>query len=620
MKRACRHLRTSRSPAGYSLIEASIASVIVGLTLVAAVHAVGAARSGEVRRTSANQASTLIQDLHAEISGLPYEDSSDTSGASGPSNVELVPGNRSLFNDVNDYRGWVESPPRAKDGSPLGLDSSWRRSVAVEWVNPSNPSVVVGTDAGLVRVTVSVLRNGAPVGSIATLHSRGLPATEACSLPSAQCVNLVPLHCLAAGGSSRGPGTSCWTTAEAPDTPAAAPVRMYFSRTAIKDVRSSQFDSSSSTWGASTLSGSTVEHGPQGVRAAILRKGTLVVTARWDERIYAALCDDNEAGTYTNICSDSDCGLGDRRPFDVAAEGSSGDGLIAYWDVAAASMRTRTVEGDVISSPIATGLSTSAARYVRLVPLGASDDRVMLLVVDTSNRLFAALWSGSAWGSPVTLSTTLNGSAFDVAAAVLDTTGELLVAYSTGTSRRFAHRLYSTGSGWSSSATHSGFDGSMRWMKMAAEPGTQNAHLLLTTEDNTLYETRWNGSNWSTPTTLASNVDTSHRPFDLAYCGAGEKFLVIYNTGSSDVWYRTVKGSSWTAAARAFTLSTGSARTILAHSTGPDGLIVGAVGDSNANTLGWTWNGTSFGTVTSLGKTDAYMSDKERFAIVGGTP
>lgn len=214
MNASARQLRTSAGSRGYSLAECAIATVIVGLTLVAAVRAVGAARSGELRRTNVNQSATLAQELLEEIGGQPYWDSSDNATVDGPTAAERMPGNRSLFNDVNDYRGWTESPPVSKYGSSLGFDTTWRRSVDVVYVNPANPATTLPGDAGMVKVTVRVLRNNVPMASVSMLRSAGLPASQSCAIPGKSCVNLAPSLCIALGGTPGGDGSNCWTSAE----------------------------------------------------------------------------------------------------------------------------------------------------------------------------------------------------------------------------------------------------------------------------------------------------------------------------------------------------------------------------------------------------------------------
>lgn len=204
--------KVSRS--GLTMIEAIVAMIIVGVMLVAAINTVGAARNGENIVSDQRTAGSLAQDLLSEVMTQAYADSSDTATVFGPTATESAAGNRSLYNDVNDYLKWTETPPTAKSGVALMSDKSWTRSSKVEFLSPADGSTVVATDQGLARITVTVQRRGKVCATLVGLRSSGLPATVACALPGGSCANLVPASCIAQGGTPGAAGTNCWTTAE----------------------------------------------------------------------------------------------------------------------------------------------------------------------------------------------------------------------------------------------------------------------------------------------------------------------------------------------------------------------------------------------------------------------
>ena len=88
----------------------------------------------------------------AEIMQLPYEDP-DGIPLFGSEEI-LTLGNRSAFDDVDDYHGWSEAPPTAKDGALLAGDEGWERSVSVGYVNPDDLNSTSLTDTGVKRITV----------------------------------------------------------------------------------------------------------------------------------------------------------------------------------------------------------------------------------------------------------------------------------------------------------------------------------------------------------------------------------------------------------------------------------------------------------------------------------
>lgn len=211
------HTRPSSRPA-ITLIECVVCTLVVSLLLVAAVSTVASARAGERSTQDRANADTLAESLMREIQAQAYSDASDTPASSGPTPAEAATGNRSLFNDVNDYAGWSESPPLNKAGASLGLDATWRREVRVEFVVPASPGSSSATDQGLATVRVRVSRNNVPLVTLSSLRSAGLPATEAFRLPDGSFQNLIPIHGQSLSGTSQGPGTNAWSLPEPPDS------------------------------------------------------------------------------------------------------------------------------------------------------------------------------------------------------------------------------------------------------------------------------------------------------------------------------------------------------------------------------------------------------------------
>ncbi len=203
---------------GITLIECVVCTLVVSLLLVAAVSTVASARAGERSSQDRAQADTLAESLMLEIQAQAYTDAADTPASSGPTPAEAATGNRSLFNDANDYASWSESPPLTKGGASMGLDATWRREVRVEFVSPANPGSSSATDQGLATVRVRVSRNSVPLVTLTSFRSVGLPATEAFKLPDASLQNLIPIHGQSLGGTSQGVGTNAWTLPEPPDS------------------------------------------------------------------------------------------------------------------------------------------------------------------------------------------------------------------------------------------------------------------------------------------------------------------------------------------------------------------------------------------------------------------
>lgn len=166
------------SPRGFTLIETLIAISLLAIV----VGAVTLSLVGSLQATQENEdlaiAEGLAQDLMNEILNCRYCEP----GASpydlylrpGPS--EKTPGTREMFDDIDDYNGWVEEPPQDRWGIPLGRENGsggqrptaafapslegFRREVTVSYVSPQNLSQALpfGTATAFRRIEVIVSR------------------------------------------------------------------------------------------------------------------------------------------------------------------------------------------------------------------------------------------------------------------------------------------------------------------------------------------------------------------------------------------------------------------------------------------------------------------------------
>jgi hypothetical protein len=155
------------------LVEVTIAMLVVALMLTAAVRSVGVARVTEYRMSLQFRGKLLAQSLMAEIVQKAYQDpTAATAGMLGPDLVNLET-SRATFNDVDDYTGWSESPPKNVDGTRIAEDlAAWGRSVKVEWVDPANLTGPASAgETGAKRITVTVSCNGSVVTAITAIRT-----------------------------------------------------------------------------------------------------------------------------------------------------------------------------------------------------------------------------------------------------------------------------------------------------------------------------------------------------------------------------------------------------------------------------------------------------------------
>lgn len=169
-EQAGRSRAKSASRRGWTLLEVSICTLLVGLVLASAMQAFGSVLRSRASISDRARAVQLAGQLLTEILDCRYIDE----GASplfGPEATE-VGTTRTLYDDVDDYNGWSETPPKDKTGTTLPNLTGWQREVVVEWVDPANPATVSLTDQNVKRVTVTVKKNSVVLGRQVALRTR----------------------------------------------------------------------------------------------------------------------------------------------------------------------------------------------------------------------------------------------------------------------------------------------------------------------------------------------------------------------------------------------------------------------------------------------------------------
>jgi MSHA pilin protein MshD len=156
-----RHREISTCRPGLTLAESVLACVIVATMIVSALGAAGGAARARMLQKDQLRGTALVRQLVAEIMQSAYRDTG-TNPTFGPEAGET----RATFNDVDDYNGLIESPPTDRSATPLSGYTGWTRSTKVEYVDPTLLSVVVGSDTGLKRITVTAT---SPTGRMTTL-------------------------------------------------------------------------------------------------------------------------------------------------------------------------------------------------------------------------------------------------------------------------------------------------------------------------------------------------------------------------------------------------------------------------------------------------------------------
>lgn len=150
--------RTSLRPA-LTLIEATIAMVVLSLVLVGVMQGVGLSAKFQYRTADELRGTVLAMELADRVAAYDYEDPSPDSPAP-PIGRDSGESDAATYDDIDDWDGYTESPPTYADGSEMAFLAGWTRAVSVRWVSSSAPDTDAVADDGAKLITVVVTGAG----------------------------------------------------------------------------------------------------------------------------------------------------------------------------------------------------------------------------------------------------------------------------------------------------------------------------------------------------------------------------------------------------------------------------------------------------------------------------
>ncbi len=156
---------------GFSMVEAVIAVVLVSGVLLVAMNVVAASKTQQAKSADRGHAQLLAEELMNEILAHPYADEA-ASGEFGPGTAEAATGDRSLFDDIDDYHDWDVNAIQRADGTVIPGHEGWKRRVAVTWIEPDDLNDKRVTETGIKRIRISVKRNKAVVYRLYALRTQ----------------------------------------------------------------------------------------------------------------------------------------------------------------------------------------------------------------------------------------------------------------------------------------------------------------------------------------------------------------------------------------------------------------------------------------------------------------
>ncbi len=139
---------------GVSLAEVTVATVIVGMMMVAALRTLGASTQAARLTAERSIGQLLAEDLMTEILNSEYSEPTETAVFGIESSESST--DRAAYDDVDDYDTWNASPPQTKDGADISDKSHWQREVAVRYLDDQDLTTQSASDQGVKEITVSV--------------------------------------------------------------------------------------------------------------------------------------------------------------------------------------------------------------------------------------------------------------------------------------------------------------------------------------------------------------------------------------------------------------------------------------------------------------------------------
>jgi prepilin-type N-terminal cleavage/methylation domain-containing protein len=155
---------------GFTLVEAMIAMLIIGLTIAALVASTGAFTRTNAAGIDLSTAEFLIEEIRELTASLPIVDPVTGTATFGPEAGET---SLAQCDDLDDFNGASYSPPIDITRSPLADFANFTQQVQVRNVAMSNFNTVVANHStDLYRVTVTILMNGTAINSATWIRAR----------------------------------------------------------------------------------------------------------------------------------------------------------------------------------------------------------------------------------------------------------------------------------------------------------------------------------------------------------------------------------------------------------------------------------------------------------------
>ena len=160
-----------RHRSGFSLVEALVATTIVGLGAVALLTSIGSGTRVNAAGRDITQAAFLAQEMREWTMKLPFSDTdpADAGNPPGPDGSDPLV----FVDDLDDMMGQTYSPPRDGQGLAISDMNDWSQTINMTWRNPADVGQTVADGASdVIRVEADISHNSVSVLTTSWLVAR----------------------------------------------------------------------------------------------------------------------------------------------------------------------------------------------------------------------------------------------------------------------------------------------------------------------------------------------------------------------------------------------------------------------------------------------------------------
>jgi hypothetical protein len=276
-----------------------------------------------------------------------------------------------------------------------------------------------------------------------------------------------------------------------------------------------------------------------------------------DERILGALDEDGHLnlevwdgtswGSPLEVTTSIGAANSAYRGFDIAYDHAGGDAMVVY-HTGGNDPEYRIWDGNSWSGAAVIDLPTGGVPvWIKMVPDASGSDEIILVTLDTSNTVTAAVWNGSSWGNTISLETTAYSFEYEgIAAAYEFMSGRAMVTWGTSASNVVQYRFWD-GTAWSIESEISTTATGVKWLRLASDPSSDRIILGALCDGGRIDVNTWDGTAWGGQLQVEDNAAAEvSRCFDVVWERSADQALVCWGeSGWSRIKYRTYDHGVW---------------------------------------------------------------------------